>query len=298
MKKSIIFGLLLLLCAVPVYAQETPANPDEKKEAPSEPSPDYKSPLVWIFLGSEGDEEHGEYYKDVIQRLETALKERYRVKATDITTLYGNSGREKDRPCNTANLKEELNRIVDTADGKRPQWVFFFGHSNPTISGVNFNIEGYDLSARQMGKILKDLPEESPIAFFLTTSSGGKYIRNFAEEGRAIISATGEDEKDNRTDYPLALVQALETSTSDANADGYLTIDEIFIKTKELVAEIYVKDNLLQTEHCVLDGDGDGRGTRKPARRDIRGAEKFRLFINEEYREDIGEGPVIDIDVD
>jgi len=53
---------------------------------------------------------------------------------------------------------------------------------------------------------------------------------------------------------------------SDLDGDGFLSALEIFQEAKRRVEEIYQRDNLIQKEQTMLDGDGDGRADDAPRR--------------------------------
>jgi hypothetical protein len=87
-----------------------------------------------------------------------------------------------------------------------------------------------------------------------------------------ILTATAPGGMENETEFPAALAEALGKPSTDANQDGKLDAKEIFQATREHVLERYNAEKLIVREAALLDGDGDGRGTQRPAEIDATGA--------------------------
>ena len=47
----------------------------------------------------------------------------------------------------------------------------------------------------------------------------------------------------------------------DRDADGRVSLAELFLAASQRVTEIFQADNRVPTEHAQLDDDGDGRGS-------------------------------------
>ncbi len=233
------------------------------------------SPHVWIFVGLPGDRPHEKLYRSCAGRLKQVLTTRFTVEPTSCRVISeaaapGALTREK--------LREEFSRIVERTRDATPVWIFVLGHANPTRSGANFNLPGPDISAPEFGTLLAGARKGAPVAVFFTTSTSGPFLKHLAAPGRVVVTATTAQGQINETEFPHALVEFLRQAPYDA---GGLSIREIFSAVKQRVASRFKRQGLLQTEHALLDGNGDGIGTEEPREADAAGADRFRLHFRE-----------------
>jgi hypothetical protein len=238
-----------------------------------------KPPRVWIFNGTPGDQEHHEFYEKLLGRMRRALLERLSVPAENLTILYGPKSAGYDGVCTRENLVAELDKAVAVADADQSVWLIFQGHSNPTATGANFNLPGPDVSARELQKIFAPTKPSARLVILFTTSSSGRFMHWIAGPGRLVVTATLEDEEDNETEFPGVLASVLEDPASDQNHDGKLSLLEIFNACNRGVKAVYDAGGFMQRERAILDGDGDGRGTQRPARADAEPASTVAFTI-------------------
>jgi hypothetical protein len=101
--------------------------------------------------------------------------------------------------------------------------------------------------------------------FFIGIPASGFYIKPLSAKGRVIISATEADLEVNEVLFPLSLADVLanppEPSAFDVDHDGNRTLFDLYIVLARNVAQRYTDEELLATEHSLLDDNGDGRGT-------------------------------------
>ncbi len=121
------------------------------------------------------------------------------------------------------------------------------------------------------------VPSEGPapggtLNLILTTACGGRAVVHAAGPRRAVMAATDAVEGYDETVFPDALIQSLESPSTDADRDGRVSLTELFQAAKGRVDAVYRERGCIQTEHAVLDGDGDGRATRRPAEKDAAAA--------------------------
>ncbi len=233
-----------------------------------------RTPRVWIFNGTPGDEAHHEHYESLIARLRTSFTTRYGVPASDITVLYGPENAGYDGLCTKEALMEELgNAAAATRDpDRRPVWIVFQGHANAIPGGALFNLPGPDISPREIGEALSEADPETPMVVIATTTCSAAFIRPLAMPGRIVISATSPDDRENETDFPVALADALESADTDANRDGLVSATELFRACHARIVAMYNMGGYMIREHAQMDGNGDGQATRRPAEIDARPA--------------------------
>jgi hypothetical protein len=273
----IFFLLPFLLCAgliLPTVGQQVTIKP-------ARPAVDTRIPKVWIFNGMPGDDEHHELYETNLGSLKKSFLDRFGVPVENITVLYGPKSAGYDGPCTREALLGELAKVVTHLQGEDPVpvWLIFEGHANSITGGSMYNLPGRDVSAREIGDALKAAPPKAPLVCLATTACSAAFMKPLSGPNRFIITATTAGDKENETEFPLALSQTLAADASDTNKDGILTVTELFQATTAKVTEIYNADRYILNEHPELDGDGDGKGTQRPSSFDATPAEAVGLKL-------------------
>lgn len=235
------------------------------------------SPHIWLFMGAPGDEAREEFYRGLLEDYIKALTAYYEIEESDITVRFDQGQREGWGACDAEGMREEFERMKKLSRDGPPIWAIFLGHCNQARGDVKYNIPGPDVSDKDLRDMLAEVKPAGGLALIMTTSLSGRMIGRLAAEGRVLISASGENEKANETEFARVLAVVLETPASDLDGDQFLGADEIFLECKRRVEEIYTEENLFQTEHCALDGNGDGKATERPSYRDARSARLMSL---------------------
>lgn len=245
-----------------------------------EPAPAaLKPPRVWIFNGTPGDNEHHAFYERNLMRLRTACTQRLGVPATHLTVLYGPKSAGYHGVCTRENLLAEITNAVGVAAADQPVWLIFQGHSNPAEAGANFNLAGPDVTARELREVLAKTKPDAQLVILFTTSSSGRFLPWLSGAGRLVLTATSGNEEDNETEFPQVLADVLEDPASDHDHDGKLSLLEIFNACNAGVKALYERGGYIQRERAMLDGNGDRRGTQRPAREDAEPAAKVAFTL-------------------
>ncbi|RBP44586.1 hypothetical protein DES53_104408 [Roseimicrobium gellanilyticum] len=251
------------------------------QDAVVKPSTNTTTPRVWIFNGTPGDDVHHDFYEANLQSLRSSLTQRFGIPAANITVLYGPKSAGYDGPCTREAMLAELETVVahTKTNGAGPAWIILEGHANGVPGGAMFNLPGPDLSMREIGTALKECSPQTPLVVWGTTTVSTDLIKRVSGPGRYVITASSAEDKESETEFPKALAQALAAEASDANQDGVLTLTELFLATYEQVLAIYKQGNYVVTEHAQLDGNGDGKGTQRPAPEDAEPAQRIGLAV-------------------
>ena len=265
--RGLICGALFSLCAL---SASTAADAVPK-------------PRVWIFNGTPGDDEHHTFYERNLARLRKALTDRFGIPAENLMVLYGPKEAGYDGPCTREALLAELGKAAQSTQSANPApvWLIFQGHANPIPGGANFNLPGKDVTAREVGDALKSANPNVPIVTVMTAACSAAFVRPLSAPGRFTIVATTPADPENETEFPEALAIALESAGTDSNRDGMVSVTELFLSCHAHVHQIYEKQGFMIKEHAQLDGNGDGRGTQRPAPLDAEPAEKVGLRITQ-----------------
>jgi hypothetical protein len=241
-------------------------------------------PKIWIFNGDPGDEKHHEKYQKSLADLTKSLTVNYRIPPEAIRVFYGPRESGYEGICTKEVMLAELKKAAEATrdancDGV---WIVIQGHSNSIPGGTLFNIPGPDISPREMAIALKDAAEDKPIVLFATTTASEPFIKALAAPGRIVIAANSKGDHETETDFPLALHAALAAKSTDANEDGFVTATEIFTACHAWIETMNTSKGYVIVEHSQMDGNGDGRGTSRPAVADAEPASKVGLRLGGE----------------
>jgi hypothetical protein len=225
-----------------------------------------------ILCGHPGDKAHRKPFAESVEKIRDALIERYQFAANDIHVQFGGPVADGEGPVLSGvggqSSREEIEaEAAELRKVLRPDdalWVIVIGHSHYDGKHSWFNIPGPDINQQEFGKLFAGLECREQV-FFITIPASGYYIKPLAAKGRVVISATEADLEVNETLFPLALAEVLATPPEpadlDVDHDGNLTLFDLYIAIAKNVAERYVSDEALPTEHSLIDDNGDGRGT-------------------------------------
>ena len=250
--------------------------------------PAFAGPKVWIFSGDPGDDLHHEFYQKNLTSLRKIFTQTYGVSSKDLKIFYGPKDAGYDGVCSKEVLLAELKLAAAATKDKSPVWIILQGHANSIPGGVLFNLPGPDASAREIAEALEDAVPETPLVIFAATAASEQYLRPLAGPGRIVVTANSAGDPENQTDFPIALTAALESKETDTDHDGVVTVTELFKACHAQIEAMCTKAGFMVREHSQMDGNGDGRATRRPAIIDAEPASKTGLRIGGEKTD----GPV------
>lgn len=178
-------------------------------------------------------------------------------------------------------------------------WVVVLGHGHYDGRRSWLNLPGPDFHQDEVGKLFRGLACREQV-FVVATPASGFYVKPLSAPGRVVISATEADLEVNETLFAAALAEELirlgepampkagsaappaaeagappatppaaeagqeavmPPPSPDADGDGVLTLFDLYIATTRGVAQKYIAESLLITEHALIDDNGDGRAT-------------------------------------
>ena len=141
--------------------------------------------------------------------------------------------------------------------------VLLLGHGSGAGSGSRLSVPGADPTAAEYVRWLDRLAGRV-VTVVVGASAGGDFVPLLSRPGRVVISATRSATERNESVFASRWVQGLSTGEADADKDGRISALESFNYAAAAVARHYADDHRLQTEHAVLDDDGDGQGSATP----------------------------------
>jgi len=233
--------------------------------AQDEPAIELPRGFALIICGISGDEPHYEKFWTLGTDLYYALRDKCGYPEDQIFFLF-----EEKPPgqqiVHATSRKTDIIKTFEELKGKlRPKdklLIFIAGHADDEKRGhTTFHLPGPDMTDEELGKLINTLPIKR-LTTVVTTPVSGYAMRYLAKPGRITITATKADRELSETVFPYCFVKAFEDETADQNADGLLSVLEIFQYAKEKVLDFYLEKNLICTEHAMLDDNGDGIGVR------------------------------------
>jgi len=233
--------------------------------AAAEDLPPLPQRYALIIVGISGDEPHYEKFWAVGSGLFYALRDRCGYDKDKIYFLFEEKPPTQDIIYATS-TKKNIEAVFGELKKKlRKQDHFFLfvaGHADYNGRNVRVHLPGRDITGEELAALLDSLPTNN-ILSVITTPVSGYFMRRLSKPGRITITATKVGAEISETVFPHCFVKAFEDEIADADADGLLSIKEIFEYTQEKVLDFFLEKNLIETEHSMLDDDGDGVGTRE-----------------------------------
>jgi len=142
-------------------------------------------------------------------------------------------------------------------------FLVLIGHGSYRGSEARFNLPGPDLTPEDLAPSLDRLRDRQ-IVLVSAASASGPFGQALAGPGRIMVTATKSGLERNETVFGEHFVAALTGDVADVDKDGRTSVLEAFDYARREVERFYSSDKRLQTEHAVLDDDGDGKGSPEP----------------------------------
>ncbi len=141
--------------------------------------------------------------------------------------------------------------------------VLLLGHGSSDGTVSRFNIPGADITDIELAGALSKLKEQR-VAVINASSASGDFLKTLSAPGRVVITATKSGFERNETLFGEHFVAALTGDGADTDKDGRVSLLEAFAYASHEVERAYESSGRLQTEHSMLDDDGDGKGHTDP----------------------------------
>jgi hypothetical protein len=156
-------------------------------------------------------------------------------------------------------VKKAIDGIAGRAKPGDRVLILLIGHGSTQSEEPRFSLPGPDLSAADFAALLDKLRSQT-VAFVNASSASGDFIKALAAPNRIVVTATKSSHEGNETLFAQHFVAAYAAEGADVDKDGRVSLLEAFEYARREVQREYEKTNRLQTEHAMLDDDGDGVG--------------------------------------
>ncbi|NND99529.1 MAG: hypothetical protein HKN47_19615 [Pirellulaceae bacterium] len=234
-----------ILCSLLLLAANTAVAQEEQTEQGNTS----QSQLV-IVMGAEGEPEFGEQFNRWVDQWESVAKTAG-VQHTTIgrSTVDGQDDRESLR-ATIASLQP---------NGVRPVWIVLIGHGTFTRQAAKFNLRGPDVSAKELAEWIQ--PIERPLVVINCSSSSGPFINQLSGKNRIVVTATKSGSQYNYARFGAYFANAITSLDSDLDHDDEISVHEAFLRASADVRNFYNAEARINTEHALIDDNGDKRGT-------------------------------------
>jgi hypothetical protein len=216
---------------------------------PLQSAPD--RPTVIVAVGAEGESEYGKSFAQWADRWEQGAQ---RGNANFVSIGREPGGGEDDK----ARLKAAIEAELQPDRAKQQLWVVLIGHGTFDGKEAKFNLRGPDVSDEELAQWLA--PCKRPLAVINCSSASAPYLPRLSGEGRVIVTATRTGSEENVTRFGDALSAAITDASADLDKDGQTSLLEAFLAASHRTAEFYKGEGRIQTEHALLDDNGDKLG--------------------------------------
>ena len=239
MTRAWLLGLGLGLAAPPLAAQET---------------------HLLVVSGLSGEPRFAENFSAWTSQLSAAARG-WGAAAGDIVVLSEQG--EGTARSTRENVLRAVAGLGSRAGAQAEVLIVLLGHGSESGGEARINLPGPDVTARELAAAL-DAVRAKRVVVVNTASASGAFVKPLARPGRIVITATKSGGQQNETLFPGYFVAALAGSAADTDKDERVSVLEAFEYARREVERAYGSTQRLQTEHALLDADGDGVGTERP----------------------------------
>lgn len=243
MKVRIIFFFLMLFCLIPI--QDLSAKTER---------------YVLTICGSGGDEAYTQKFLEWGHRFEELITNRFAVPQDNfflLTELDENSHMQ----ATLLNIDKVCEKLKNISAPDDEIIIVLIGHGSYLKGKSKFHIPGPDLTASHLLQLLQEIQCRRQILINSASSSAG-FINVLSNPNRMICTATKSTDEKNATEFMEFFLHGLEQNHADINRDQRITLLEACLYAAMQTAQWYTTKGLLETEHALIDCNGDGLGER------------------------------------
>ncbi len=164
-------------------------------------------------------------------------------------------GTREDGGAQIERLRKTLEEVV--VQSGDPLWLVLLGHGSAQGNVPRFQLEGADVSAEELSKMLGRL--RRPVIVVAGFSSSGAFLKPLSAPGRVVVTATRSGGEENWSRFGRFFAEAVCGLEGDADEDGQVSVWEAWQHAKEAVEAFYKGEGRICTEHALLDDTGGGK---------------------------------------
>lgn len=211
---------------------------------------------VIVVVGAAGADEYRPAFEQWAERWRSVAEQ---AGATHLRIGEPDAKAEDDSgPADREQLSETIPRLA-TRDVGDPLWIVLIGHGTFHRETAKFNLIGPDVSAEELAAWLE--PARRPLVVVNNASASGPFINRLSGPQRVIVTATKSGTESNYARFGDHFSDAIGSGEADLDHDGEVSVLEAFLHATAAVREFYRSESRLNTEHALIDDNGDELGT-------------------------------------
>jgi hypothetical protein len=223
----------------------------------------------WAILvaGASGDPELQKVYLKEITDLHSILVDQFEFPSERIFILFDDPSLKPELigyKSTMESFKTVCRNLASRVKKEDLVFVFIEGHGNYDGNVYKLNLVGPDPTAEELASALYSIDAQRFVVLNATNCSGGS-LPAFSQKGRIIITATKSGMEKNQTHLGQYFIDALKNSAADADKNGRVSMFEAFSYASQKAEDFYTGEGSMQTEHPVLDDNGDAQALVKRA---------------------------------
>ena len=221
-----------------------------------------------IIVGLPGDDEHLKSFRELVQTYRKWLTGSLGFADSGVRIVFGAVG-EPDlnaRPATREVIAKEADSVRAGIAPEGRLWLIIHGHDNERGGHFFLHLPVPDLRDDELAKLFEGITCREEV-FWITTAGSGGFLAALSAKGRIVITATTPDQEPNETEFPPRASPRSVVKHSaqlDHDADGKVSIWDLFLRLGTLVEARFAADKRTPTEHALLDDNGDRVGTEGP----------------------------------
>jgi len=215
-----------------------------------------QSTHLLIVVGLSGDPEHGELFQKWGTTLADTATDKLGVAKENVTLLSGDRATRDE-------VTKAFGALATSAGEDDTVMIVLFGHGTFANKVAKFNLKGPDMTPDDFATLVKRVRSKR-VVFVDTASASGPFVESLSGAGRVIVTATRTGAEQYATLFGGPFVEAFTTEAADADRNGRVSVLEAFEYARRQVEAAYQREGLMQTEHALLDDNGDREGSMNP----------------------------------
>ncbi|MCC6696249.1 MAG: hypothetical protein IT365_11520 [Candidatus Hydrogenedentes bacterium] len=223
----------------------------------------YAEDYALLIGGLGGEERYSQEFLDSATALRTTLIERHGYHADRVRVFAETAPAERHVDCVSTleNIQREFGRLQTVLQAGDSLLVIAVGHGQSDYQETKLNLPGPDLSAQGLTALLNALPNTDHQTLVLSFPCSGQFAEVLARAGRVVLASTDGPRQIYHSVMTQYLLQAMQSDAADVNADGAVSLYELFDFLSLQVEGHFTAAGTLQTENPSLDDNGDGKVT-------------------------------------
>ena len=238
----------------------------------------------WAILisGASGDPELQQTYLKEISDLYSTLTNSLGFPRSQVAVLFDDPSKNPDLIWRKA-TREDLQALCRELAGRVQKndlvFVFIEGHGDYDGKIYKLNLVGPDPTGEELASMLYSIPAQRFIVINATNCSGGS-LSALSKNENIVITSTKSGMEKNQTHAARFFIDAFKNNAADSNKDGRVSIFEAFVYARQKVEEYYQNEASMQTEHAVMDDNGDGQAQPQPSPENGEGLLARNVFLD------------------